>query len=105
MYLHRTTAQADITRLLDLPSFKTLSVVDDADQNCLSPASGLAISNPDEILAYVNDEPDATGSILDGVAGSPLADSAPKTQFPLSIAAAAAVVATGGVVLHRRDKI
>ncbi len=105
LYLHRTTADSDIARLLDIPSFKTLLVADDTDQDCLWSAAGRALTEPSHVLAYVDDEPGATDSILDALADTPLADSAPKTQFPFPIAAAAALVATGGVVLHRRDKI
>lgn len=111
LYLHWTTAESDLAELLEVPSFRTLSNV--ADTGCgrtaPPPAPPLAIADeePNDVLAFVDEEPDAAQSAgaLDQLVRTPLADSAPTQQWPFPVTAAAVVVATGGVVLYRRDKI
>ncbi len=125
LYLHWTTAEADITRLLDVPSFQTLSIhtesttclkhvspaaaavqpddgpSDDSAQDTTVTDTLLSVdTEPNNVLAYVDDEPDSTQSQR-----TPLADTSPPEQWPFPVAAAAILVATGGVVLQRRDKI
>jgi hypothetical protein len=132
LYLHWTTAEADITRLLDVPSFQTLPLraesttcvrhvppaagavqpgdgaSDDSAQNTTATGTtSPGYTEPNDVLAYVDDEPDSTQSSnpLDRLPGLPLADTSPPDQWPFPVAAAAALVTAGGVVLHRRDKI
>ena len=115
LYLHWSTATNDLAGLLDVPAFRTIfNTVDPAtcandappQAQTSGPEPVTATGEPIDVLAYVDDDSDGTTSAaLEQLPRPPLADTTPTQQWPFPVTAAAVVVATGGVVLHRRDKI
>ena len=95
LYLHWTSAEIDIEQLLDTPAFKTLSAATNED-DCLHPRDATAATvttaagEPNEILAYVDEEADetATSKGLGGLSQPPLADTTPTEQWPFPVTAA-----------------
>ena len=109
LYLHWTSGATEIVELLDVPEFASFAASATSD-TCASSETAVAAvpgvtPEPDDILAYVDEEPDTASPASGRTPVSPLADTSSPELPPLPVAAAAIVVAAGGVVLHQRDKI
>lgn len=105
LYLHWTTAEQDLSALLaDVASFEALTSsppnTDSSDQCTQVTRNTGELPEPSEVLAYVNEQ----GDDASGQVGVPLADSSPKGGWPYPVSAAAILVASGGVLVHRREK-
>jgi len=110
LYLHAATAEQDLARLVDQPTFGSLAA---GTSGCDEPDVARADAEPQgqgaaaEVLAFIDDRPDSSGADPASSALSPpLADSAPSgDQWPLGLAGGSiALAATAGLLVRHRDR-